>query len=80
MSNVIIDDKRLSDIADAIRALNGSNEQYTPAEMPDAISSLSVAPDGNFIESETVGHIFTSTSNPTSSDGENGDMWFVYKV
>ena len=34
---VMIDDKNLSDIADSIRALNGSNTTYKPREMADAL-------------------------------------------
>lgn len=44
MSNrVLIDPDLLSDIADAIRAKNGSSGTYTPAEMAEAIEALSAA-------------------------------------
>lgn len=38
---VIVNQEYLEDIADAIRAKNGSLDTYTPAEMAQAISNLS---------------------------------------
>lgn len=40
MSNVIIDDTYLGDIADAIRGKNGSLDTYTPADMAAAIAAI----------------------------------------
>lgn len=41
MSNVIIDDANLSNIANAIREKNGSTDTYKPADMPQAILDIS---------------------------------------
>lgn len=40
MSNYIIDGQNLTAIADAIRAKNGTSEQYTPTQMANAINNL----------------------------------------
>ena len=40
MSKAIIDEQYLTDIADAIRAKNGSADTYTPSEMATAIDNL----------------------------------------
>ena len=47
MANVIINDTNLSNIANAIRGKNGSNESYKPSEMAAAISALAIG-GGNF--------------------------------
>lgn len=41
MAIMIIDDKHLEDIADAIRGKNGTTDTYKPREMADAITALS---------------------------------------
>ena len=41
MATVVVNDTYLSDIADAIRAKNGSSDTYKPSEMADAISAIS---------------------------------------
>lgn len=41
MAKVIVSETYLSDIADAIRAKNGSSNTYTPAQMATAISNIS---------------------------------------
>lgn len=40
MANVLVNDEYLSDIADSIRAKNGSSDTYTPAEMSTAIDNI----------------------------------------
>ena len=40
MSNVLVDDSYLEDIADSIRNKNGSQDTYTPSQMSAAIDSL----------------------------------------
>ena len=40
MAKAIIDEQNLTDIADAIRAKNGSADTYTPSEMATAIGDL----------------------------------------
>lgn len=37
MPDYIIKGETLTDIADAVREMNGESAEYTPAEMPDAI-------------------------------------------
>lgn len=41
MSNVLVNDEYLSDIADAIRAKNGSSDTYKPSQMAGAIEDIS---------------------------------------
>ena len=41
MANVLVNENSLSDIADAIRAKNGSQSTYKPSQMADAISAIS---------------------------------------
>lgn len=50
MPRGLIDPSLLTDIADAIRAKNGSSDTYTPAEMADAIAELSVSDPFTFGE------------------------------
>ena len=40
MPNVLVNDEYLSDIADAIRAKNGSSDTYTPGQMAGAIGDI----------------------------------------
>lgn len=40
MANVMIDDKHLNDIAEAIRSKNGTTDTYKPSEMADAITAI----------------------------------------
>lgn len=49
MSNVIIDDKHLGDVAAAIREKNGETTQYKPSEMAAAISALAIGGGGGSI-------------------------------
>ena len=41
MALIFTDDQNYSDIADAIRAKNGSSDTYLPSEMADAIAAIS---------------------------------------
>ena len=40
MTNVLIDETNLENIADSIRAKNGSSDTYTPAQMSTAIDNI----------------------------------------
>ena len=70
MSEAIITESYLTDIADAIRAKNGSNETYTPAEMAAAISNIPSGGSGGgaTIEALTVTQNGTYTA-PSGVDG-----------
>lgn len=75
MANVVVNDTYLSDIADAIRAKNGSSDTYKPSEMADAISAISgggITPTGtiNITENGTVDvtqYASASVNVPTSA-------------
>ncbi len=63
MSQVLITDTKLTNIADSIRSANGSNNAYTLAQMPDAITAL---PSYTLIYSTTLEpNNITSTANQT---------------
>ena len=49
-----IDDKNLTDIADAIRAKNGTTTTYKPSEMAAAITALTGGGDGGSVEMMTA--------------------------
>lgn len=60
MANVLVEEQYLQDIADAIRVKNGSNNTYTPAQMANAISSITTG--GNVNEVTKSGtHIVVPT-------------------
>lgn len=42
MANVLVQESSLSDIADAIRAKNGTNNTYKPAQMAGAIRDIAI--------------------------------------
>lgn len=46
MPNVILDEQILTDIADAIRAMNGSTTTYKPSEMAQAILDIVIDSGG----------------------------------
>ena len=45
MARVLINESNLQNIADAIRAKNGSSDTYTPSQMAGAISAISTGLD-----------------------------------
>lgn len=47
MANKLYDENSVKAVADAIRAKNGSTEQYRLADMPQAIENIQTTPDGN---------------------------------
>lgn len=70
MSTMLIQSGTLDDIADAIRAKTGKVASMTPLEMPDEIESISGGSSGL--------PILSGTSNPTSSQGTNGQEYLKY--
>lgn len=54
MAIMIIDDKHLNDIADAIRGKNGSTDTYKPREMAAAIEALSTGGGGGGTSEDAV--------------------------
>lgn len=63
MAKAIIDEQSLTDIADAIRAKNGSTDTYTPAEMATAIAAITGAPPEFEIYEITADTACASTAN-----------------
>ena len=47
MANKLYDENSVKAVADAIRAKNGSTEQYKLADMPQAIENIQTIPEGN---------------------------------
>jgi len=48
MANKLYDENSVKAVADAIRAKNGSTEQYKLADMPQAIENIQTAPEGDW--------------------------------
>ena len=73
MANVIVNDTNLTNIANAIRAKNGTQTTYLPSEMATAISNIpsggtAVVPDG-FYNSVTLIKGVTATNGTTTVYG-----------
>lgn len=68
MSYAKIDESLLTDIADAIRAKNGSSDTYTPAEMAEAIADLET---GGITPTGTVQITSNGTVNVTNYASAN---------
>ena len=47
MANVLVNENSLSDIADAIRGKNGTNNTYKPSQMASAINSITTGGSSN---------------------------------
>ena len=66
MSNVLVEESSLQNIATAIRAKNGSSDTYTPSEMSTAISNI---PTGGSIDFAYAKIDETKTYEATSNAG-----------
>ena len=66
MSTLLVQSGTLDDIADAIRAKTGKVASMTPLEMPQEIASIS---GGSGVT------ILSGTSEPTASQGSNGQIY-----
>lgn len=65
MSNVLVEETSLEDIADAIRSKNGTQTKYKPADMADAISAISgTTPTGT--KNISITQNGTTTENVTN--------------
>lgn len=73
MSQVLVTESSLENIADAIRAKLGVATEYKPGEMAAAIASIPTGGGGG-------GNIFAlaGTTVPTSEQGSNGDVYLKY--
>ena len=67
MSRVTVNETYLSDIADAIRSKNGTENTYTPAEMADAIEAIS----GGGITPTGTKQISITSNGTTTEDVTN---------
>lgn len=63
MSKVLISDKYLTDIADAIRNKNGQSIQYKPSEMANEILAINIASDNTDVNSLIDGSVTKIISN-----------------
>lgn len=69
MANVLIEQGTMDNIADAIRAKNGSSDTYKPAQMPTAISNLSPTPS---LQSKSVSYTPSETTQSGTVTADNG--------
>lgn len=60
--NVIIDDRNLTNIADAIRNKTGSSDTYKPSEMATAINSITTGSGGSTTKIGQIGFGYTECS------------------
>lgn len=72
MPQVLVTEQYLEDIADSIRAKNGSANTYTPAQMASAIDALNTSGGGGST------NILHGTADPTSQDGSNGSIYIKH--
>lgn len=61
MSKAIITESNLTAIADAIRAKNGNNTTYTPAEMAAAITAIPTGSSGSGVENSIIERTISGT-------------------
>lgn len=71
MSTLLVQSGTFDDIADAIRAKTGKVASMTPLEMPQEIASIS---GGGGVT------ILSGTSEPTSAQGNNGQIYLKYSI
>lgn len=82
MANVLVQDSSLTAIADAIRAKNGTETTYKPAEMASAISAIPTGGSGGEVVFKNA--FITPTANATVIDlspwitDDNINDWFIY--
>lgn len=68
MPNVLVNDEYLSDIADAIRAKNGSSDTYTPGQMAGAIEDIEGG-GGSTLITKSITENGTCDATDDSADG-----------
>ena len=71
MSQVLVTEQYLDDIADAIRSKNGSESTYTPAQMAQAISEIHTADEFVLVQ-KTVNANGQYNASDDSADGYSG--------
>lgn len=69
MANVLIEQTTMENIADAIRAKNGSSDTYKPAQMPTAIENL---PSGATLQSKSVSYTPTESAQSATVTADSG--------
>lgn len=69
MANVLIEQGTMDNIADAIRAKNGSSNTYKPAQMPTAIENL---PSGATLQSKSVSYTPSETAQSGTVTADSG--------
>lgn len=69
---VITNNQNYTDIADAIRIKNGTNETYTPAEMPAAILALEAGSGGAIINQNKTVNPSETQQSVTADSGYSG--------
>jgi hypothetical protein len=78
MANVIINDKHLTDVADAIREKNGETTQYKPGDMAAAISALTIGAGGGWATPDTHDVIMLEKV-PTEITSNIRYLWTDYR-
>ena len=69
MANVLIEQTTMTNIANAIRAKNGSSDTYKPAQMPTAISNLNPS---SSLQSKSVSYTPTESAQSATVTADSG--------
>ena len=81
MTQVLVTEQYLGDIADAIREKNGSQNEYTPAQMAAAVDALYPEPSGTIaitqngtvdVKSKATANVNVPNTYVTSVNGQTG--------
>lgn len=88
MARVFVNDSTLTDIADAIREKNDTEEMYKPSQMADVIRALAIGGGSSSMDGVSVSEIVMETSTTNTKQASdyietlvnpNANTLFVYK-
>lgn len=76
MANVVINETNLTNIANAIREKNGTEETYKPSEMAEAISAITTGSNSYEVP---VKNIYFGNLKYSTTDLDTGHVGYAYK-